>query len=158
MSGPDEIDIRPVTSGAAPRLADVHATGFDEPWGTDAIRDIIAMPGTFGLMAVSGEHIPGFVLARVAGDEAEILTIAVAASHRRRGLGRRLIEAAAAASIAGGASVLFLEVAEDNPAAIALYQNLGFTTVGRRPGYYRRRGAASVAALTMRLDLADRSQ
>ncbi|KAB7742596.1 ribosomal-protein-alanine N-acetyltransferase [Parvibaculum sedimenti] len=158
MSGPDHIDIRPVTSGVAPQLAHVHATGFDEPWGTEAIRDIIAMPGTFGLMAKAGEHIPGFVLARVAAGEAEILTIAVAESHRRRGLGRRLMEEAAAASLAGGASVLFLEVAEDNPAAIALYRNLGFTTVGRRPGYYRRSGSASVAALTMRLDLADQPQ
>lgn len=155
MTGPD-IDIRPVTSGAAPRLAHVHAAGFEDPWGADAIRDIIAMPGTFGLMAMSGDDIPGFVLARVAGDEAEILTVAVAESHRRRGLGRRLIEAAAAAAIAGGANVLFLEVAEDNPAAIALYRSLGFETVGRRPGYYPRRGGAPVAALTMRLDLAER--
>ncbi len=158
MSGPDHIDIRPVTSGAAPQLAHVHATGFEEPWGTEAIREIIAMPGAFGLMATSGERIPGFVLARIAAGEAEILTIAVDESHRRLGLGRRLMEAAAAASLAGGASVLFLEVAEDNPAAIALYQNLGFTTVGRRPGYYRRRGVASAAALTMRLDLESRSQ
>lgn len=158
MSRADDIEIRPVTSGAAPRLAEVHATGFEEPWGTDAIRDIIAMSGTFGLMAMSGDRIPGFVLARIAGDEAEILTIAVDESQRRRGLGRRLIEAAAAASIAGGANVLFLEVAEDNPAATALYESLGFVTVGRRPGYYPRRSGGAVAALTMRLDLADHSR
>ncbi len=157
MSDPAKAAIRPVTAGAAPGLAHIHAAGFDEAWGADAIRDILAMPGSFGLMALApdGEAIGGFVLARVAGDEAEILTIAVAAGSRRQGLGERLMDAAAASAVAAGAAALFLEVAEDNPGAIALYRKLGFATVGRRPGYYRR-GAGAVAALTMRLDLPSR--
>lgn len=153
MSAPAGIAIRPVTAAVAPSLAHIHAAGFDDPWGTAAIRELIAMPGTFGLVAASAsDAVLGFVILRLAADEAEILTLAVDEAARRQGIGRRLMEAAAATALAGGAATLFLEVAEDNPAAIALYGKLGFSTVGRRPGYYRRR-AAAVAALTMRLDL-----
>ena len=51
-----------------------------------------------------------------------------------------------------GVSVLFLEVAEDNAAAKALYDRCGFTPIGKRPAYYRREGGR-VAALTFRKDL-----
>jgi ribosomal-protein-alanine N-acetyltransferase len=62
------------------------------------------------------------------------------------------MEAAAAFARASGAASLFLEVADDNVAALALYERLGFVTVGMRPNYYAR-GATSVAARTMRLGL-----
>ena len=55
-----------------------------------------------------------------------------------------------AASIERGAAKLFLEVAEDNAPAQHLYHMLGFTAVGRRPGYYRRKTGPAVAALTLR--------
>ena len=45
---------------------------------------------------------------------------------------------------------IFLEVGEDNPAAIALYRAAGFGQVGRRPGYYRRKDTGRIAALIMR--------
>ena len=49
---------------------------------------------------------------------------------------------------------MFLEVAEDNRAARALYAAAGFASVGRRPAYYARPGAAdAVAALILRRDL-----
>jgi ribosomal-protein-alanine N-acetyltransferase len=49
-----------------------------------------------------------------------------------------------------GARPVLLEVAEDNPAAIALYGNTGFAVVGRRPAYYRRQIGPAVAALALR--------
>ena len=151
MSG---VSVLLADEGTAGRLAAIHRASFDDPWDAEAMAGILAMPGHFGLIAIEhGTPAVGFVLVRIAADEAEILTIAVDPGRRRAGLGRRLVEAARALALAGGAVALFLEVADDNAPAIALYESQGFRVVGMRPGYYRRAGGA-VAARTMRLDLA----
>ena len=117
--------------GDAAALAILHAAAFAQPWDEAALRDLLAGPGVFAFAAASG-----FVLARAAGGEAEILTLAVLPSARGRGLGRALMQAAAARAAAMGADSLFLEVGTDNPAALALYTNLGLARVGARKGYY----------------------
>jgi ribosomal-protein-alanine N-acetyltransferase len=81
----------------------------------------------------------GFILVREAAGEAEILTLAVAPRARRQGLGRALVDAAIARL---GPAELFLEVAADNHAAIALYQQAGFAQAGVRRGYYARSNGA----------------
>jgi ribosomal-protein-alanine N-acetyltransferase len=73
---------------------------------------------------------------------------------RRKGIARRLFEAAASRLAAQGVARLYLEVAEDNLSARALYRSLGFAEHGRRPGYYRRI-EGRVAALLLDLTLAD---
>ena len=96
-----------------------------------------------------------FILIRAVLDEAEILTLAVRPEARRKGYARGLVEAAAALARAAGVCQLYLEVAEDNAAALALYRATGFVEVGRRPGYYARVGGPDVAALLLALKLAD---
>ena len=87
------------------------------------------------------------VLLRVAADEAEILTIGVAA--RRQGIARALMAAALERARAQGARTMFLEVAADNGAARGLYEMLGFAPAGLRQGYY----AGGADALLLRLEL-----
>jgi ribosomal-protein-alanine N-acetyltransferase len=89
------------------------------------------------------------ILIRVAADEAEILTLAVAPEARRTGLGRALLDAACEAARAAGAVRLFLEVSATNQAARALYDAAGFQQIGRRRRYY----ADGSDALTMSLTL-----
>lgn len=72
----------------------------------------------------------------VIAGEAELHEIAVDPALRRAGAGRALLDAFAAAAAARGASVVHLEVAADNEAALALYRSAGFDEVGRRPRYY----------------------
>ena len=72
-----------------------------------------------------------------------------ASSARRAGLGRALVEAAALEAARSGARSLFLEVAQDNAAAAALYRGAGFVEAGRRPGYYRRGDAPPADALIL---------
>ena len=98
----------------------------------------------------------GFVLLQVAADEAEILTLAVRSSARRRGTGSRLVVAAGVRASAMGARRLFLEVAEDNAAARALYATLGFEPAGRRRRYYARKDGPAVDALLLVLNLSER--
>lgn len=123
-------------------LAAVHAESFPaaERWDVAAMAAMLAMPGTFGWLDAGG----GLVLARVAADEAEILTLAVRPAARHAGLGRRLTGAAMAEAARRGAAAMLLEVACDNLAALALYAGCGFAAVGRRRGYYPGGGDALV--------------
>ncbi len=83
-----------------------------------------------------GSHLLGFLIARRMADEMEILNLAVAPTHRRRGVGRRLLEAAVDLGRARDAKQVFLEVRVSNAAAIAFYQRQGFVRSARRPHYY----------------------
>lgn len=116
----------------APALAALHRAAFAEAWGPDAIALMLGLPGAFGLH----EADRGFVLARVAADEAEILTLAVVPEARRQGVGGALLAGAMAQAAARGAGAMFLEVAAGNAAARGLYAVAGFVEVGRRRGYY----------------------
>jgi len=76
------------------------------------------------------------LLWRDLGEEVEILEVAVAAKHRREGLGLSLFERFVALVRQRGARTLFLEVRESNVAAVGLYKKVGFLKTGRRPSYY----------------------
>jgi [ribosomal protein S18]-alanine N-acetyltransferase len=112
-------------------LAALHAASFAEAWSGTFIRDLFAGPGVFAFVQDDG-----FILARAAGGEAEILTIAVIPGSRRQGVGRALVRKAAAHAQDLGAAALFLEVTTDNEAARKLYSGLGFKRVGLREAYY----------------------
>jgi ribosomal-protein-alanine N-acetyltransferase len=128
-------------------LAVLHAASFAKSWDAAAIAALLATPGTFAF-----HHSHGFVLARVAGEEAEILTLAVAPEKRGQGLGGALLRAAIIKAQELGAQTLFLEVGADNPSALALYARLGFTKVGMRKGYYAS-APGGADALVLRLPL-----
>jgi ribosomal-protein-alanine N-acetyltransferase len=131
------------SESAAP-LAALHAVCFERAWDAATLADMLAGPGTFAFA-----HDDGFVVARAAADEAEILTLAVAPHARGQGLGRALLQAAIGKARGLGAGVMFLEVGADNPHALALYAALGFSKVGMRKAYYEGRDA-----LVLRLPLA----
>ncbi|MEM9707177.1 MAG: GNAT family N-acetyltransferase [Pseudomonadota bacterium] len=92
----------------------------------------------------------GFLLGRTIGWETELLTLAVAMSARRRGLGHAILEAFEVEAQERGSKAAFLEVADDNPAALALYHKTGWHQVGQRPGYYPRPAADPANALILR--------
>ena len=131
------ITVAPVGGEAALLLARLREAAFPaDSWSAAAFARLLAMPGAFALVAARDEVPAGLVLARVAADEAEIITLGVAPQARRRGIGRLLAGAAAARAAESGAVRLFLEVAAANTAAQHLYQALGFRKVGRRARYY----------------------
>jgi ribosomal-protein-alanine N-acetyltransferase len=90
---------------------------------------------------------------RAIAGEAEVLTLAVAPTHRRRGLASALLQAGLGQARLSGAEAAFLEVAADNAAAIALYAAAGFAQVGRRAGYYRRADGEAIDGLVLSLTL-----
>ena len=141
----------PLESGVVAALQQVCFP--EDPWDEASVATLTAPPAGFAVIALDVQDQPvGFVMARVAAEDAEILAIGVLPQARRGGVGRLLVQAAAAKSRDLGATALFLEVAEDNQAAWTLYKACGFFSVGRRPGYYKRPDGR-VAALVLRRNL-----
>lgn len=127
-------------------MAALHARSFTtpRPWSEAEITALLASPLVFALTR------PGaFLLGRVVAGEAELLTIAVHPNQRRAGLGGALVAAFLTESRARGGESAFLEVAEGNDAARALYAACGFAPAGRRRGYYHRPDGASEDALVL---------
>ena len=136
----------------APDMASVHAQAFDKPWDENDFEDLLDGEGIFGVLA-RGEGPAGVVICRTVAGEAEILTVGVAGWARRTGVGRSLMHAAIDLAREAGAQLMFLEVDVANPAAITLYERLGFQRAGLRKAYYDRGVDGLADALVMRLDL-----
>lgn len=135
----------------AAELAAIHAAAFADtrPWTEAEFAALLADPAH--LLTRDGR---AFVLGRIILDEAEILTLASHPDSQRQGQARRALAAFEQAAQAKGAAQVFLEVAEDNAAARALYAAAGYRQTGRRPGYYRTYSGQSVAALILSRALA----
>jgi [ribosomal protein S18]-alanine N-acetyltransferase len=132
------------------KLAVIHAASFvtPRPWSKAEFESLLASPMVFLLTESDG-----FLLARVAADEAELLTLAVAPQERRKGIGRRLVGRFLAAAGSRGAARAFLEVSAENPAAILLYLGMGFVEAGRRTGYFQGADGQSADALVLSFNL-----
>lgn len=133
-------------------LAALHRRCFQTPppWSEADFTSFTADPLAF--LLVEGDA--GFLLGRAVAGEAELLTLAVAPESRRLGLGRKLVERFIYQSRLRGADQAFLEVSTENPAAITLYESAGFTTSGRRRGYYATKDGQGIDALVMTRALA----
>jgi len=128
-------------------IAVIHnaAFGVAEAWSRDVFSLQLALPNVFGLLDPAG----GMILVRIAADEAEILTLAVAPAVQRGGIARGLLGQATTLAEKMGVRSVFLEVSVTNIAAQQLYLRSGFTEVGRRPHYYSDR----TDALVLRRDI-----
>ena len=129
------MNIRMASIGDLAALADVHARAFAQGWDEVSLKSLMSGPGA-SAHAAEDHEICGFILTRMAADEAEVITIAVGPDHRRRGLASRLLEQAMAHMVRLGAARMFLEVAAQNLPARKLYEKYGFREVGRRKAYY----------------------
>jgi ribosomal-protein-alanine N-acetyltransferase len=136
-------------------IASMHKGLFPEAWDAASFEKLLSHPGSIAFFARVGAppQMAGFVLAQMAADEAEILTIGVPVAHQRHGLARKLVEALARAARKSEVKRLFLEVGADNAAAIGLYTKAGFKRVGERKGYYVRAGRPPEDAIVMALQL-----
>ena len=149
------ICVRAAAPGDADVIARLHATLFDDAWTKESVAALMDRPGAHPVLAIerATSRACGFGLAQMAADEAEILSIGVATASQQNGVGGILLLSLHRAVAAAGGTKLFLDVAEDNAAARALYRRCGYVEVGRRRGYYAR-PAARIDAILMRAELA----
>ena len=129
-------------------LAACHARAFVDTgraWSAAEFAELLDS----ALVFVVGDA-RAFALGRVIADEAELLTLATDPAHRRQGLGLRCLVDFEETARARGAAMAFLEVAEDNRPARALYAVAGYGETARRAGYYARSDGPKVDALVLR--------
>jgi ribosomal-protein-alanine N-acetyltransferase len=151
--GSGALAVEPATLRDAPKLAQLHGASFHRGWGESEFEQMLRERNTLVHRLRQGRNIIGFAVSRMAEDEAEILSIAVDARHRGRGLSRNLLLTHLGHLAGHGVRTVFLEVEENNRPARRLYDRAGFSVAGRRERYYKQPGAEPLNALLMRRDL-----
>jgi ribosomal-protein-alanine N-acetyltransferase len=147
-----EPSILPALARNAAALAGLHASAFSRGWSEQEFERLLVERNVVADRAVIGGQLAGFIVSRMAADQAEILSVAVAGPQRGRGLAGRLLDRHLRRLAGLGVKVVFLEVDDDNVPARRLYAAARFRQVGRREGYYPRpQGAAT--ALVLRREL-----
>lgn len=136
--------IRDATRGDLPALAALEAACFPDPWSERSLHGQLRAEGSLILVAAEdgplapGRRPPlvGYASFRGAGEEADLLRVAVLPEARGGGLGRRLLATGLERLRRDGVELCHLEVRPGNHPALALYRALGFSRVGRRAAYY----------------------
>jgi ribosomal-protein-alanine N-acetyltransferase len=135
-------------------IARLHADSFRRGWSEDEIERMLADRSVIAHRALIGKNFAAFIVSRLAADEAEILTVAVASAYRGRSIARSLLRHHLGRLMAFGVRTVFLEVEEGNDSALRLYRRAGFVEAGRRQGYYPKATGKPANALVLRRDLA----
>jgi GNAT superfamily N-acetyltransferase len=123
---------------AAPEIPVRTETALFEPWlavaasgrfaaVTEVFRGLLTRIGPGALFALAGSAAVG--LGVIEGRWMGIFNMLTVPGHRRRGLGRAVLAALAAAGRACGVERLYLQVERDNPPALALYRAAGFREI-----------------------------
>jgi ribosomal-protein-alanine N-acetyltransferase len=145
--------VEPASLRDAPKLAQLHGASFHRGWGEAEFEGMLTERNTLVHRLRQGRNIIGFAASRMVAGEAEILSIAVNASYRGRGLSRNLLLTHLGHLAGRGVRTVFLEVEEINQPARRLYERAGFGIAGRRERYYRQPDGEQLNALLMRRDL-----
>ncbi|HET9427316.1 MAG TPA: GNAT family N-acetyltransferase [Allosphingosinicella sp.] len=129
-------------------MDDSFDPSYGESWTAAQCAGLLPMPGVWLTLAWIGHEVAGFALSRAIAGEAELLLLAVRRRDQCHGVGKTLLGAFMNAARSRGASRLHLEVREGNH-AVTLYEQAGFSLVGRRRHYYSGRDGQLHDALTM---------
>ncbi len=152
LHGNSTFPVLPAGTSDAEHLAALHAAAFRRGWSVEEFERLLIEHNVVADRAMAGSRLAGFVISRLAADQAEILSVAVSARHRGQGLARKLLDVHLGRLAGYGISSVFLEVDEGNVPARRLYSGLRFAQVGRRESYYVDAGGTGTA-LVLRRDL-----
>lgn len=136
-----------------PNLVALERAIFPEsPWSSAQFREELAgVPRTRRyLIGEADGQIIAYAGIAIAGDCADIHTIAVVPEYRGRGIATELLAQLESWAIKKGAVALMLEMREGNNEALPLYQGRGYQIISRRKDYY----APGIHALIMRKEIA----
>ena len=119
------------------QIAQLEKTCFSDPWSERSIASELDNNLAFWLVAVEGETVAGYIGSQTVMEETDMMNVAVHPDFRRQGIAEALVNGLVEHLKAMGSRCLTLEVRASNAPAIALYEKLGFTEIGRRKNYYR---------------------
>ncbi len=132
-------------------VVEIERASFGDPWTRALFAGALRAAGSrFDVVLGDDQALMGYIVARFAADEAEVLNLAVAPARRGAGVGALLLSGVMTEARDRRAATVHLDVRESNAAARALYARFGFTEVGRRRAYYRE---PVEDALVLRCDL-----
>ena len=117
-------------------VAELEKLCFSDPWSENSIASELNNSLSLWVVAVDDGKVVGYVGSQSVLGWADMMNLAVHPDYRRRGIAEQLVIQLEAGLKKNEVTCLTLEVRASNAPAIALYQKLGFTEVGRRPGYY----------------------
>jgi len=123
------------------RLYEIEKECFiEEAFSKKQIAQLLTDYNSISLIAKEKGEVAGFIVGVVYPDRkavnGHILTIDVSSKHRRKGIGRTLLQEMENIFSQKGVQASLLEVREDNAAAISLYRKLGYKEMGRLENYY----------------------
>lgn len=129
----------------------LHQGGFEVAWDRAALSAFLHDDLIWVSFGATQTELTGFIIVRHTLDEAEVVTLVVASNAQGKGYGSALLAKAVDHLFMSKVKQIFLEVAQDNHSAIALYQRAGFTQVGERKAYYHRKVGPNINALVLSL-------
>ena len=119
------------------QIAELEKICFSDPWSERSIASELDNKLAFWLVAVEGDTVAGYIGSQTVMDETDMMNVAVHPDFRRRGIAEALVNGLVEELKNNGSHCLTLEVRASNAPAIALYEKLGFSEIGRRKNYYR---------------------
>ena len=117
-------------------ISELEKRCFSDPWSVNSITSELNNPLSLWVVAMDGDNLAGYVGSQTVLGWADMMNLAVAPEYRRLGIGEKLVAQLVKWLRDNQTTCLTLEVRVSNSPAIALYQKMGFTEVGRRPNYY----------------------
>lgn len=138
------LSIRAAGSADLPTIEEIERACFHDPWPTSAFLAELRHSWSWFQVALANEgeqkeQVRGYIICWMIPGDMHLLNLAVHPDWRCRGIGSALLSLAMDDFSGRGGGTVYLEVRRSNLAAQRVYRRLGFTQVGRRPGYYRRR-------------------
>ena len=131
------MEVVPMRRCHVPQVAALEKICFSDPWSEQSVAGELSNPLSVWLVCVEKDRVLGYVGSQTVLGETDMMNVAVSPDARRRGIGEKLILELVERLRERDSHCLTLEVRASNAPAIALYEKLGFTQVGRRPNYYR---------------------
>jgi ribosomal-protein-alanine acetyltransferase len=132
-----KIHIKRAEQGDIPRIFEIARDNAKNPWKLHLFEAELRNRHACLLCAETGGGIIGFCDAHIVLDNAHINEICVERENRKKGAATALVGRIIEIAKEGGCKNVTLEVREQNVAARALYEKLGFRIAGRREGFYR---------------------
>lgn len=124
------------TRADIPRIASLERDIFSGPWREEALELFFGGDG-FCIVCREGDEMLGYCTVLTVLDEMQIINVATDSRHRRRGIASLVVRAVLEEGRSRGLRSASLEVRESNLAAISLYTELGFESVGIRRNFYK---------------------
>lgn len=118
------------------KIVQIEEACFPDPWSKEMFFDAFSLPICHGVVAEEEGEVIGYACQTVLFEDAELLNIAVSPQHRKKGVGRAIIEKIEQKATELGAERLLLEVRVGNEAALSLYRSFGFEDLSVRKRYY----------------------